>query len=444
MRPGAPRWRSAISTASTAAIRRCSRRPRAAVARHGGLAGAMVFEPHPREFFQPDRPHFRLTTLAQKLALFERYGLDLAVVLTFDQQACQPDALATSSSGCWWRAWACGMSSSATTSISARDRDGNAQVMQAGRQGARLRRHGGGDGGGGRRDLLLERDPGRDRAGRREKRRADARTLLAHGGKVVGGAKRGTGLGFPTANIPLPKGTALAHGIYAVFVHVHGERHEGAAYLGTRPTFDDGTPVLETFLFDFNGDLYGREIEIEFMDFIRGDRRFETIERSVAQMDKDCARARAILDDERQALAVAVGNSRRSQFVAATAQIACAHVAAKDASCRRLIGRELPARPPEGARAPALCLISDQLSKTALFHDLHQVGHARLERDPVPAQDRISHARRPAAARAATAGAVGADRPLREPARGGRRAGRSSCCTTARPTPTATSTSARR
>jgi len=114
-------------------------------------------------------------------------------------------------------------------------------------------------------------------------------------GKVIGGAKRGTGMGFPTANIPLPKGTALAHGIYAVFVHVHGERHLGAGYLGTRPTFDDGTPVLEVFLFDFDDDLYGREIEVEFVDFIRGDRRFETIEALKLQMDKDCAEARRIL-----------------------------------------------------------------------------------------------------------------------------------------------------
>lgn len=94
----------------------------------------------------------------------------------------------------------------------------------------------------------------------------------------------------------MPKGTALAHGIYAVFVYIHEAQHRGAAYLGTRPTFDDGTPILEIFLFDFNEELYGREIEIEFVDFIRGDRRFETVELLVAQMDKDVARARQILD----------------------------------------------------------------------------------------------------------------------------------------------------
>ena len=112
---------------------------------------------------------------------------------------------------------------------------------------------------------------------------------------MTGGAKRGTGLGFPTANIALAPGTALAHGIYAVRVHVGDARHEAAAYLGTRPTFDDGAPVLEVFLFDFDGDLYGRDIAVEFIDFIRQDRRFEGIEELRAQMEKDCERAREVL-----------------------------------------------------------------------------------------------------------------------------------------------------
>ena len=109
-------------------------------------------------------------------------------------------------------------------------------------------------------------------------------------GKVTGGAKRGTGLGFPTANIALAPGTALAHGIYAVRVHLDGARHDAAAYLGTRPTFDDGAPVLEVFLLDFDGDLYGRDIAVEFIDFIRGDRRFDGTEALQAQMAQDCER----------------------------------------------------------------------------------------------------------------------------------------------------------
>ena len=73
------------------------------------------------------------------------------------------------------------------------------------------------------------------------------------------------------------------------------ERYEGAAYLGTRPTYDDGMPVLEVFLFGFDGDLYGREIAVEFIDFIRADRKFDSSEALIAQMETDCARAAEIL-----------------------------------------------------------------------------------------------------------------------------------------------------
>jgi riboflavin kinase/FMN adenylyltransferase len=114
-------------------------------------------------------------------------------------------------------------------------------------------------------------------------------------GRVVGGARRGTGMGFPTANLAMPKGTTLGHGIYAVRVDIDGRIFDGAAYLGTRPTFDDGMPILEVFLFDFSGDIYGREIEVEFIDFIRGDRRFRSVDELVAQMDSDIAKAREIL-----------------------------------------------------------------------------------------------------------------------------------------------------
>ena len=87
----------------------------------------------------------------------------------------------------------------------------------------------------------------------------------------------------------MPKGTGLGHGIYAVRAHVDGQTHDAAAYLGTRPTFDDGMPVLEVFLFDFDGDLYGHEMDVEFVDFIRGDRKFSSGEELVAQMHADVA-----------------------------------------------------------------------------------------------------------------------------------------------------------
>jgi riboflavin kinase/FMN adenylyltransferase len=72
--------------------------------------------------------------------------------------------------------------------------------------------------------------------------------------------------------------------------------YSAAAYLGTRPTFDDGAPLLEVFLFDFDGSLYGKQIDVDFIAHIRGDRAFDSIEALKVQMDADCARARAILD----------------------------------------------------------------------------------------------------------------------------------------------------
>jgi riboflavin kinase/FMN adenylyltransferase len=114
-------------------------------------------------------------------------------------------------------------------------------------------------------------------------------------GTVVGGAKRGTGLGYPTANLMLSQGTALAHGIYAVRAYCEGRRLDGAAYLGTRPTFDDGEAVLEVFLFDFDGDLYGRSIEVEFIGFVRADAKFASAAALQDQIARDCARAQEIL-----------------------------------------------------------------------------------------------------------------------------------------------------
>jgi riboflavin kinase/FMN adenylyltransferase len=87
----------------------------------------------------------------------------------------------------------------------------------------------------------------------------------------------------------------LRHGIYAVSVSFDGRRAHGAAYLGPRPTFDAGEPAVEVFLLDFDGDLYGKTIEIEVIAFLRGDEAFASEAALKAQMAKDCERARAVL-----------------------------------------------------------------------------------------------------------------------------------------------------
>ena len=115
--------------------------------------------------------------------------------------------------------------------------------------------------------------------------------------EVMGGQKLGRTLGFPTANMKLPADAALRHGIYAVrFRRADGTLHDGVASFGRRPTVDeDGAPLLETFLFDFSGDLYGEICQVSFFGFLRGEEKFDGLDALVAQMKRDEAEARALL-----------------------------------------------------------------------------------------------------------------------------------------------------
>src|ERR1700744_40763 len=114
-------------------------------------------------------------------------------------------------------------------------------------------------------------------------------------GEVIHGEKRGRDLGYPTANIRLDNNCALKHGIYAVRVGRGDERFDGVASFGRRPTFDNGAPLLEIFLFDFKGDLYGQVLDIAFIGFIREELKFTSVDALVKQMDHDSTRARAQL-----------------------------------------------------------------------------------------------------------------------------------------------------
>ena len=97
-------------------------------------------------------------------------------------------------------------------------------------------------------------------------------------GRVGEGAGRGKGLGFPTLNLPLEPGQDVRHGIYAMRVVHDGKRYHAAGYVGARPTFGAGEPVLEAYLLDFEGDLYGQEVEVEFIAFLRPDATFASPE----------------------------------------------------------------------------------------------------------------------------------------------------------------------
>lgn len=269
-------------------------------------AGVIVFEPHPSAFFRPEEPHFRLTPLPEKLRLVAGLGLDFAVVLDFNAELAGMSAgefideimvarlgvshvvvgydfcFGKKRSGTADTMRDAGREAGFTTSIvSQQAEDGEVFSSTA------IRLH------------LAQGDV------------AGAARLLGHWWRVSGSVTRGNQigrqLGFPTVNIELPAGTALKHGIYAVRVilvkdgsqKVAGSDAEqvleGAAYYGGRPSVDDGPPRLEVFILDFDGDLYGQDIAVEFVGFVRDDKRFEGLEAMTAQIAKDCDKARQIL-----------------------------------------------------------------------------------------------------------------------------------------------------
>jgi riboflavin kinase/FMN adenylyltransferase len=114
-------------------------------------------------------------------------------------------------------------------------------------------------------------------------------------GTVVPGRKRGTGLGFPTANIQMPSITSPKTGVYAVEAEVDGKIYGGAANLGYNPTFGENDLSLEAHLFDFDRELYGKQITVWFIDRLRDEKRFSSVDELAEQIGKDVAKAKKIL-----------------------------------------------------------------------------------------------------------------------------------------------------
>ncbi|MGU3536440.1 bifunctional riboflavin kinase/FAD synthetase [Methylobacterium sp. A54F] len=266
----------------------------------GRPAVVLTFEPHPRAYFAPDAPMFRLTDRTAKEIVFARLGLDGLIVRRFDA------ALA----GTGARDFVMGLLRDELRLSGVvighdfhfgRAREGTPALL------AELCREAGlacrivpavslaaGEGpvsSSGIRAALSEGDVAR------------ANALLGYrwfvNAPVRHGDKRGRTLGYPTANMALAD-CELAHGIYAVRARLDdGTFRDGVASYGRRPTFDDGAPLLEVNLFDFAGDLYGRPLAVEFAGYIRGEERFASAEALIARMDLDAAAARRMLAADR-------------------------------------------------------------------------------------------------------------------------------------------------
>lgn len=260
----------------------------------GKRAGAVVFEPHPREFFAPDQPFFRLTPLPVKLELLAALGLDQTFVIDFGAELAGLSAEAFATNVMAKRLGA----SHAVVGYDftyGKGRTGNPSELKAlGRKlgfGVDIVQPVTQDG------VIFSSSQVREHL-RRGEIGAAAEQLgywWRVRGRVERGAGRGTGMGFPTVNLPLSPGQDVGHGIYAVRVEHGGRRYHAAGYIGVRPTFGEGQPVLEAYLLDFAGDLYGEEIEVEFIQWIRGDATFTGADALAAQMREDCGQARAIL-----------------------------------------------------------------------------------------------------------------------------------------------------
>ena len=256
-------------------------------------AGVLTFEPHPRDFFRPDPPAFRLTPEPVKRKVLGAFGIEIVFQKRFDA------ALAgTSAAGFVEELGTLGLAAIVIGGDFhfGRGREGNPALLAELGSKAGI-------------DVLVQPmvegmgapvSSSRIRAALAEGDVATANDLLGYRwfvtGEVRHGQKLGRTLGFPTANIALPPGSALRHGIYAVRVAVApGEIYEGVASYGRRPTVDDGAPLFETWIFDFAGDLYGRTIEVELVGWIRPEEKLASVEALTAAVHRDAEAARAIL-----------------------------------------------------------------------------------------------------------------------------------------------------
>ncbi|MCW2386983.1 riboflavin kinase/FMN adenylyltransferase [Sphingobium sp. B1D7B] len=261
----------------------------------GRPAIVATFDPHPMRLFRPDAPFFRLTTLDQRERLFGEAGADAMLVFHFTAELASHSAedfvamLAT-------ELGAAGVVTGEDFTFG-RGRSGNVTALRT--LGAV---HG----------LAAEAvAPVRDEQGeiisssrvREALLAGDCATAtglltrpFAIAGEVIDGDKRGRTIGFPTANMEMGHYLRPAYGIYAVRARLPDGRIVcGAANLGIRPTFVPPRELLETYLFDFSGSLYGQTLEIALIERLRGERKFDSLDALVEQMSADVVRARIIL-----------------------------------------------------------------------------------------------------------------------------------------------------
>ncbi len=261
----------------------------------GRMALVATFDPHPARLFRPDSPPFLLTTIDQRCALFDAFGMDGAIVLPFDHAMASvtPEGFVAE-----WLADRVGASAVVTGHdfTFGRNRDGDTEALATigGRYGIAAEAI-----------EAVEADGGiasstRIRQHLRAGEMAAATRLLTRPYTIAGivqhGDKVGRTIGYPTANIAMGDYLRPAYGIYAARGRLaDGRVLDGAANLGIRPQFDPPKELLEPHFFDFSGDLYGQPVAVELIAHLRPEARFDSLDALIAQMDADCVEARRIL-----------------------------------------------------------------------------------------------------------------------------------------------------
>jgi riboflavin kinase/FMN adenylyltransferase len=266
----------------------------------GAALGVLAFEPHPQEFFRPTKDSFRLTPFRAKARLLMANGVDAMFALPFDAQMA-----ARSADDFISEVLVCGLGVSAVVVGNdfqfGKGRTGNVDFLKraSAEQGFDVK--------------IIE--PVLEHAGEkissthiREALKAGkpdvAAKLLGHcwsvEARVDHGDKRGRTIGFPTANMRLADCLHPAFGVYAVRATIYEDdkavsRHDGVANFGIRPMYEIEEPLLETYLFDFNGDLYGKHLAIDFVHYIRGEAKLDGLDALKAQIARDSDAARKAL-----------------------------------------------------------------------------------------------------------------------------------------------------
>jgi riboflavin kinase/FMN adenylyltransferase len=295
-----PRHRGCVATIGNYdGVHRGHQHMLAALRRRAGELGlpatVITFEPTPREYFEGAAAPARLTRLREKLQALAHYAMDRVVCLRFDAQLASISArsfeeeLLTAQLGV--RHMVVGHDFHYS-----RRREGTIETLRA--AGARL-------------GFAVEAVPPFEidgvrvsssliRAALETGDLATATRLLGRPYRITGrvqtGQRLGRKLGFPTANLALHRKVVPLWGIFAVRVHGPGlVAHPAVANLGTRPTLNGTVPLLEVHLFDFDGELYGRNLDVDFIARLRDEVRFDSLEALVEQMHRDAAEARARL-----------------------------------------------------------------------------------------------------------------------------------------------------